>query len=73
LIAKHTGWSYDFINRRLPLAFGLQIILLHDLREGLTRVWSAPMREDGPQSGRVDIRSQITKALAAAHEDHSTR
>jgi hypothetical protein len=57
----------------LPLAFGLQIILLHDLREGLTRVWSAPMREDGPQPGRVDIRSQIAKALAADHEDHSAR
>jgi hypothetical protein len=55
----------------LPLAFGLQIILLHDLREGLARVWSAPMREDGPQPGRVDIAQQIRTALANDESDRN--
>lgn len=71
MLARHTGWSYDFIHRRLPLALGLQIILLHDSREGLTRVWSVPMREDEDECRAVDISRQIEQAIKAADASNS--
>jgi hypothetical protein len=66
LLASHTGWSYDFINRRLPLALGMQILLLHDLREGRPMVWAQPMRGDA--GGSVDIAAQIQTAIDKARE-----
>jgi hypothetical protein len=70
LLASHTGWSYDFINRRLPLALGMQIILLHDLREGRPMVWSQPMRGDAGRAS-VDIAAQIQTAIDNASESSS--
>lgn len=71
MLARHTGWSYDFIHRRLPLALGLQIILLNDSREGLTRVWSVPMKEDEADMPQLDISDQIKQALQKADASNS--
>ena len=71
MLARHTGWSYDFIHRRLPLALGLQIILLNDLRAGLTRVWSFPMSEDETETAKLDIADQIKQALHKADASNS--
>jgi hypothetical protein len=57
----------------LPLALGLQIILLHDLRDGRNMAWSVPMKEEEGVGARVDIRGQIESALDKAHEDHRAR
>jgi hypothetical protein len=54
----------------LPLALGLQIILFHNLREGLPVRWSVPMRgEDGKTA--VDILAEIKRSLAHANNRHS--
>jgi hypothetical protein len=48
---------------------GLQIILFHNLREGLPARWSVPMR--GEHSvGAVDILAQMRKSLAAANNEN---
>jgi hypothetical protein len=52
----------------LPLALGLQIILFHNLREGLPVRWSVPMGGED-STGAVDILAQMRKSLANA--DHS--
>jgi hypothetical protein len=54
----------------LPLALGLQIILFHNLREGLPVRWSVPMRgEDGKTA--VDILAEMKRSLANANHRHS--
>jgi hypothetical protein len=63
-----TGWSADYILRRLPLAMGLQMILWHDLKAGRKMRWTNSMNEG---RGSVDIAAQIRKSLANANEDHS--
>jgi hypothetical protein len=63
-----TGWSADYILRRLPLAMGLQMILWHDLKAGRKMRWAHSMNEG---RGSVDIAAQIRKSLVNANEDHS--
>jgi hypothetical protein len=46
----------------LPIALGLQIILLHELREGRNMVWSCNLDEE--DESRVDIFDQMQATLA---------
>jgi hypothetical protein len=48
---------------------GLQIILFHNLREGLPVRWSVPMRGED-SVGAVDILAQMRKSLAHADSSH---
>lgn len=67
MLASHTGWTADYILRRLPVALGLQMIMWHDIKSGRRMRWSHPMNERG--KARVDIADEIAKTLALAHED----
>ena len=51
------------------MALGLQIILFHNLREGLPMMWSVPMRAD-EHSDTVDILAQMKHSISNA--DRST-
>jgi hypothetical protein len=52
----------------LPLSLGLQIILFHNLREGIKMRWSHDL--EGEPSASVDIASQIQLALQNADKSH---
>jgi hypothetical protein len=51
----------------------LQIILLHDLREGRPMMWAMPMREEQSAVATVDIAAQMKSILAQADESPSNR
>jgi hypothetical protein len=63
-----TGWSADYILRRLPVALGLQMILWHDQRAGRVMRWSQPMREHESVAA-VDIVAEMQQTLANATHD----
>ena len=65
-----TGWSADYILRRLPVALGLQMILWHDQRAGRVMRWSQPMRERSRPAVDIVAEMQQTLAKASTHEDH---
>lgn len=47
---------------------GLQMILFHNLRDGIKMRWSNAM--DGEQDNTVDIAQQIQLALSNANQSH---
>ena len=47
---------------------GLQIILLHDLREGRSMVWSRELGDEAQDE--VDIFAEMQATLAKADENH---
>ena len=57
-----------YILRRLPVAFGMQIVLWNDATNGRQMRWSNSMRED--ERASVDIAAQVQRSLAKAHENH---
>jgi hypothetical protein len=72
LIASHTGWSHHYIARELPLALGLQIILFHNLREGLPMRWSNDIGGDEDRAA-VDIMAEMKRSIANANKSRNGR